>query len=248
MKKALRIVEIAITVLLCIILVLNLIMIVRKNIGHEKYPTVFGYGVGVIISGSMTGTINVDDMVLTKAQDEYHIGDIILFEEGTMLVTHRIVDQNSIGFITKGDANDSNDLSEVKQEAICGKVVKIIPKFGKVTQFLRTPLGLLLLLLAGILLAILPSFRNSRKDDNKASDKKNEKMPLSDRQEDGSEKTIELDEGSEKTIELTEGSEKTAELNEGAEKTMELSPGSGVTEELSIEELNRLIDDIENGQ
>ena len=233
MKKVLRIAEIVITVILCIILLLNLVMIFRKKFGKEQYPTVFGYGVGIIISGSMTGTIDIDDMVLTKAQDEYHIGEIILFKEGTMLVTHRIVDQNSIGFITKGDANDSTDLSEVKEESICGKVVLIIPKFGKVVQFLRSPLGLLLLVLCGFLLIVASSFSKPVKD------KKDVKK---------SEPEEDSGEGSEKTLELNEGSEKTVELSEGCAKTVELKDLSEKSSKADIDELNQIIDDIENGR
>lgn len=256
MKKAVKIIDIVITVLLCIILLFNVIMLIQKKAGHKKYPTVLGYGAGVIISGSMTGTINVDDMVITKEQKDYHIGDIILFEEGSMLVTHRIVDRNDTGFITKGDANNSIDLKSVSQQAIYGKVVRILPKFGKVVQFLRSPLGLMLIVLVGFLLIFLPGLVQMKDAANSAK-----KAAVMDG--DGSEKTVELNEGADKTIELTEGSEKTVELSEGSGRTEELTVTSSsvqedavnppedisVTEQkISIDELNQLIDDIENGR
>lgn len=163
MKKVYKVISFIVTVLLALILCLNLYMIIRKKVAKDNYPTVGGYGLGVIISGSMTGTINVDDMVLTKRQKEYYVGDIIMFHEEQLLITHRIVGKTDEGFITKGDANNVEDSTVVVPSAICGKIVKIIPKAGKVVALLRSPIGLCMIAIIGFALIVLPGYIQKEK-------------------------------------------------------------------------------------
>jgi hypothetical protein len=51
--------------------------------------------------------------IVPKLESEIHIGDIITFEQGSMLIVHRVVeigsDSEGTYFITKGDNNNLND-------------------------------------------------------------------------------------------------------------------------------------------
>src|SRR4030042_7105782 len=51
--------------------------------------------------------------IVPKSELEIHIGDIITFEQGNMLIVHRVVeigsDNEGTYFITKGDNNSIND-------------------------------------------------------------------------------------------------------------------------------------------
>ena len=87
---------------------------------------------------------------------KYQCGDIITFSDGAFVTTHRIVEETAEGFITRGDYNNVSDPEVVTQEQIRGRVVKIIPKLGSVFLFMRTPLGTMIILIAGLLLLFLP--------------------------------------------------------------------------------------------
>ncbi len=121
-----------------------------------KHPTVFGYSTAVVISGSMEEEIGVNDVVIIHRQKSYEKGDIISFHSGTSLVTHRIAEETGGGFITKGDANNTPDPDIVEYNAIEGKIVLIIPKIGGAIQFFSTPVGMLILFTAAVILLIMP--------------------------------------------------------------------------------------------
>ena len=64
--------------------------------------------------------VAVDDIVTFKITDASH----------DKLVTHRIIREENGDYITKGDANDVNDLSPVKKDQIVGTYAYSIPKAG----------------------------------------------------------------------------------------------------------------------
>lgn len=143
-------------VLLAAILLCNLYVIGARAVLHEDNPTVFGFSWAVILSGSMEPEISLDDIIVNKAQDSYQVGDVITFENGSSLTTHRIVGVSEKGFITKGDANNTEDTAPVPQEQILGRVIFSVPKVGLVLGNLKTPLGMLCLVLLCFCLIEIP--------------------------------------------------------------------------------------------
>lgn len=75
----------------------------------------FKYGMIVIGSGSMTGTINKGDALVYERYDDQTIkkGQIILFDDEGVLTVHRVIDIKEVNgkvmYFTKGDANASMD-------------------------------------------------------------------------------------------------------------------------------------------
>jgi hypothetical protein len=94
----------------------------------EKFANT-GSGWLIIISGSMAPLIQIKDQILIKrtAPSHLHIGDIITFWQGNILVTHRVIRRytkcGNIYFVEKGDANAN--YSWVDAQSIIGKVRKI---------------------------------------------------------------------------------------------------------------------------
>ncbi len=156
-KTAWKILQSALLVLLSVILLCNIYVIVTKA------PTVFGWSWAVVLSGSMEPEIAVNDLIVNKAQDSYKVGDVITFENGNSLITHRIVGENAMGFITQGDANNTEDSNPVAQERILGKVVLTVPKVGIAVGYLKTPLGMLCMILMGFCLIEIPYLLERRK-------------------------------------------------------------------------------------
>lgn len=121
----------------------NLYLIMGKIVYKENYPSIFGYSTAVVVSGSMADVIEIDDLVVIHREEDYDIGDIITYESGKSLVTHRIIGKTAEGFRTKGDANNMVDLDPVKEDKILGKVVTVIPGVGKTLYFFRAPFRLI---------------------------------------------------------------------------------------------------------
>ena len=98
----------------------------------------FGYQMLSVDSGSMEPNFPEDSLIFVKMVDpsELQADDVITFtvdEKGT-LVTHRIVavlkDERS--FITRGDANNTNDPSTVPFGNVVGKAELCLPGIGAV--------------------------------------------------------------------------------------------------------------------
>ena len=159
-KKSLKVLNIAITVLLAVILLSNLYTLAARKLTGKQSPTVFGFSSAVVLTGSMQGAINPNDMIITKSQRDYSVGDIVMYEGGTATVTHRIISVSGEGYLTKGDANNTDDGTPIPQEKIVGKVVLIIPKIGSAISFIRSPLGMLIALAFLFALIEIPNLIN----------------------------------------------------------------------------------------
>jgi signal peptidase len=101
----------------------------------------FGYlGVQptIIYSGSMRNSLDVGDIVIVSKipTDEIQKGDVIQYKTQDMKlpVVHRVQDiyqeQGNLYFITKGDANNNQDIDPVLSNNVNGKVIFNVPKIG----------------------------------------------------------------------------------------------------------------------
>ena len=128
---------------------------------------VLGYTPYAILSPSMTPQYQVGDLVYVKScpPEEIEVGDVLTFvaNENLLVVTHRVadVDRENRCFVTKGDANNSEDLAPVLYENVLGTVRFSLPKLGYVSTYLTSPSGRYAgaaIILTLILLLILPEF------------------------------------------------------------------------------------------
>ena len=107
----------------------------------------------IVQSGSMEPTIKTGALVVIKPETTYKEGDIITFGKDTkkdVPTTHRItairVESGVVIYTVKGDANNSPDPREVKQNEIIGKVIFSVPYLGYIMDFAKQPLGFALLI------------------------------------------------------------------------------------------------------
>lgn len=150
--------QVAVIALLAVLLARNLYRLVAQHLLGVEYPSLLGYSTAVVVSGSMEPTLSVDDLLVIHQESDYTPGDIITFRSGSVLVTHRIVDETPQGFVTQGDANNAPDAQPVPPENIQGKVVTHIPFVGLVIGYLKTPVGLTILVFLGLLTLEFPLF------------------------------------------------------------------------------------------
>lgn len=103
----------------------------------------------VVMSGSMEPAIMTGSLCFVDEDDtDAEEGDIIAFTAADGLpVTHRVVGINEDGsYITRGDNNDEADASPVSREAVTGTTVFAVPGAGYLVMKLRTPGGIILLI------------------------------------------------------------------------------------------------------
>lgn len=103
----------------------------------------FKYGIMVIGSGSMAGTINIGDTTIFEqyTNQEVNEGDILIFNKNNIVTVHRVISvqrfQNTCRYYTKGDANQSPDSGYIENKDIIGICKMRIPYLGYPTLFLR---------------------------------------------------------------------------------------------------------------
>ena len=103
----------------------------------------FKYGILVIATESMTGTINKGDAVVYEEYKGQMIleGDVIVFEVNDKKVIHRVVKveriNNEYRYYTKGDANEDMDAGYITQNQIVGKTCFKVIYIGYPTLLIR---------------------------------------------------------------------------------------------------------------
>ena len=163
MKVVRKIMYWILVLLLAVILGWNVWLAGRTLSGTGELPSVFGYTQLCVLSGSMEPAFSAGDLVIIHKEKDYSPGDIITFRDEGSFVTHRIIETADGGFITKGDANSTADRETVRADQIEGKVIFTIPWLGSILSFFKTPLGILLLLGAGLLLLVPERFWKRRR-------------------------------------------------------------------------------------
>ena len=152
---------------------LSLYMINASVIAGNSIPLPFGFGAGVVLSGSMEPALSVDDLILVRRADSYFVGDVVVYHGGRMPVVHRIVFADEKTVITQGDANNAPD-EPISPSDIDGRVVGSLPKAGVVVAFMRTPTGALLIAGMALLLLWLSFQREQQQSDRQIAEIKAE--------------------------------------------------------------------------
>ena len=142
----------------------NLYCASASGLVGNPMPMPFGYGSAVVLSGSMEPAMSKGDLILVRETDRFFEGQIVVFEDGGMLVVHRIVNITQEQITTRGDANNTED-DPILPDSIQGEVIAVLPGAGRIVEALRSPAGLLVVLLAAFCLMELPHLRRRKKDE-----------------------------------------------------------------------------------
>ncbi|OGO79224.1 MAG: signal peptidase I [Clostridiales bacterium GWB2_37_7] len=163
-----------IVILIAVSYIFNLYQ-VRKN--PETMPGTFGFIPLTVLSGSMSPAIETGDMiVISSVKENLKVGDIITYDAGDFLITHRIIEaaeeNNQVMYITQGDANNTRDTKLVSQDQVLGKYQFRIPYAGYVMTYLRgwlgivTVMGLLMIYLITVVIKETKTQLNKAKGSN----------------------------------------------------------------------------------
>jgi len=129
-------------------------------------PHVFGYRTAVMLTGSMTGTIDRGDIVVSvpRPADDVEVGDILTFQAPVAdrhVETHRVVAVQHTGdgateIRTQGDANSAPDpwRATISDDTVW-ETAYVVPKAGHVVQAVRSTVvryGAVWVALGGVIL------------------------------------------------------------------------------------------------
>lgn len=158
-KLAGRFLSGVLTAVLVVVLVATVALAISARRSADGLQTVLGYKVLSVLSGSMEPAIKTGDVIIVeplKSDQEIAEGDVITFrapDSPDMLITHRVVGIVSVNgepaaYVTKGDNNDSIDLTPVQRSQVVGIQRWRIPYYGYLSNFMRRPLGIILCVIA----------------------------------------------------------------------------------------------------
>lgn len=135
---------------------------------------ILNYKMYIITSGSMEPEIKTHELVVVKTSlKEYKVGDIISYYDKSLEipVTHRVIehDKDQDIYITKGDANNTDDNVPLTKENIIGKVVYHSYPLGNFYMKYNTPIfiGCVALIVLIIVKEILKMFKKKNPKEEK---------------------------------------------------------------------------------
>ena len=190
MKKAGKIFSRIMAVISVVIFIFGLtifVSVLRASAG--KAPSVFGFSVLQVTSGSMEPEIPVGGIVIVHKvkPDSLKVGDVISFYSNDVDIsgkvnTHRIIEikQSESGekiFRTKGDANEYADTAAVFEIDLVGKMIMNLGSVGgSVFDVLRNPTIILIFIVLPLIFITLGEAVNLAKliAEYKFSDQKDE--------------------------------------------------------------------------
>ena len=169
-----KVAEIFINVLTAIVFVFLAVIIfakVKMLVTSNNYFELFGYSVFNVATGSMEPTIKQNDIIVVKMHDKYNVDDIVTFEKDDAYITHRVIIINDNNIITKGDANNTNDVA-VDKKAVLGRVIKIIHNAGLWQKILTSPKVIIMIFLTLVLFDFAFSYKGFKKEKVEESSEK----------------------------------------------------------------------------
>lgn len=129
-----------------------------------------GWQLQSVLSGSMAPGLPVGSLVVVGQVDAsaVEVGSVIVFMDPAhrdRLVTHRVValaPGDALAFITKGDANATNDVAPVSADLLRGHPLWHVTYLGTALEWLQWPRSFLLLVLGPALVLGALSLRDRR--------------------------------------------------------------------------------------
>ncbi len=128
-------------------------------------PRVFGYQIYTVISGSMEPAIPVGSLLYIQKMEPEEVaeGEVVAYygtSESGAIITHRVLENRVVmgELITKGDANEKEDLRPVPYGNVIGEVTWSLPGAGRIAERMTSREGKVLaggIVVLAVLLQVL---------------------------------------------------------------------------------------------
>ncbi len=175
-NRNLKVTKIIINII-AIVLLYNIILILISCVNKIDNISLFGFKAYIITTDSMQPSINKEDVVVVKKEEEdkINVGDVITFNQNGKVITHRITNieeqEGKKIYTTKGDNNNLEDKEKIDYSVIEGKNILVIPKLGYVINILENQIVFLFIVLI-ILILIFYKIKKQEKVENRREKKK----------------------------------------------------------------------------
>lgn len=169
------ILRIFIFVVISIVIGLTLYTISVKRVTGKQLVMPFNRTIAVVLTGSMEPTITIDDLIVIEKTNDYQLNDIVVFQDGNLIVVHRIIAIDGEEITTAGDNNDGAIDDPIKVTDIYGEVVNIIPVLGLILKIVKSPIGVTIIIGIAIFLLVL-SYRHEKEESDKSLDSLKEEI------------------------------------------------------------------------
>ena len=141
------------TLLLLLVIAVSLPLALPRFLGYEAYHVETGSMEPAIPVGSLVYV----DPVLPRTLEP---GDIVAFYINETVITHRVVENHYFfnELLTKGDANEKEDINPVRYDEVIGRVTVHFPVLGRFLSVYAMPVSkvyLLCLAACGVMLNVL---------------------------------------------------------------------------------------------
>lgn len=158
-----------IIVFLVILVIIFLYSFIQLKFLEKEYTNIFGYSFFRVETGSMSGTFEINDIIIVKITKNVKNNDIITFKEKDNIITHRIIKIDGEEIVTKGDANNSED-EAISKDVIIGKVIFIFKNLEIWQKVFLTPKVyisiIITLILFGISFSLKPNTIINKEEKN----------------------------------------------------------------------------------
>lgn len=162
MKRVAELIINGLTIFVFLVLVLVIGAKTKMLVTGKDYFEVFGYSIFTVATGSMEPTISQNDIVIVHPKDKYIVDDIVTFKKDKSYITHRVIMVNDNNLVTKGDANNANDVA-ISGSDILGKVIKILPNGGIWQKTLTSPKVIIAVFITLLLFDFAFSYKGFKK-------------------------------------------------------------------------------------
>ena len=164
-KKKQLIKRIILFIVISLILGFGIYSMNAKMLMNDQMPMPLGFGVGVVMSGSMEPELSVDDLIFVVKDKSIELDDVIVYQSKGILVVHKVVKVDGDQITTRGTANNADD-DPISIKDVKGRVAFHVGGIGKIIDFLRAPLVMIAILILAVYL-LLRSYRseNNEKDE-----------------------------------------------------------------------------------
>ena len=151
-----KIIKKIIFVLFLIVSCTYLFIVVSPKIFKNFYP--FGIKVAIVLTGSMEPTLNINDFVIIKKTNNIKINDIISFKENNTKkeILHRVISIDKDKIITKGDANNTEDMP-INMNQVTGVYVGKIKYLGNIISFITQPIIFSTIITLLVIIMMIPN-------------------------------------------------------------------------------------------
>ena len=164
-KTAEKIMRIVVDILLfitAIAIIFSLYGFFQLKFQNKKYFNIFGYTAFSVVTGSMSPTLEIGDVIIVKIDKKIKNDDIITYFKDDNFITHRVIEIKEDVIVTRGDSNNSSD-APITEDMIVGRVVHTFSKLGSLVDVLLTPKIFISVVITLFLFSILFSFIPKKK-------------------------------------------------------------------------------------